>query len=86
LRAESVFVQPHHGRLSRTVVNRHHVKPERAFADVPFAQESLRGSNDNVLLFPGDTQFRKRGRVFKLEKSAMIPAWEYFLAAKISQI
>src|SRR5258708_769345 len=57
LRAESVFVQPYHWRLPRTVVNGHNVKPAGTFADVTFYEKPLRGANDQVLFFPGNAEF-----------------------------
>src|SRR5713226_7711282 len=57
LRAESVFVQPYHGRLSWAVINGHDIKPARTFADVTFRKKSLRGANDQVLFFSGNAEF-----------------------------
>src|SRR5260370_23569710 len=60
LRAESILVQPHHGRLPGAVINGHELKPASTFAHMTLRQQPLGRSNHEVLLFSGDAKFRER--------------------------
>src|SRR5208337_2247543 len=61
LGAEGCLVQPHGGRLAGNVVNRHHVKPQRALFQVAFAQEVVGGAHQDGVLFLRDAQFWHSG-------------------------
>lgn len=54
LRAESVFMEAHHRRLPRAIIDGHNVESHRAFSDMTFRKKSLRGANHQALLLFGD--------------------------------
>jgi hypothetical protein len=57
-------------RLAGSIVNRHHVKPQRTFFQVSSAQEVVGGADKDNVLFLGDAQFRQSGLAFHGEARA----------------
>jgi hypothetical protein len=63
-------MEPYGGWLAGSVVNRHHVKPQRTFFQVSFAQEVVSSADKDSVLFLRDAQFRQSGLAFHGEARA----------------
>ena len=59
------------GRAGR-VVDGHNVKPQRAFLDVAFVQEVVRGADKHATLLRGNAQFGQSGLAFLFGTSAYL--------------